>query len=56
MITTLALSGNQIKDDGAIVLVKALKINKKLIFSSLSRNQIKENSTIAIAEALASNE
>jgi Leucine Rich repeat len=53
--TFLNISHNQIGNNGAISIAKALKVNSSLISLDLSYNQIGNNGKMSIADAMASN-
>ncbi|KAG0276698.1 hypothetical protein BGZ95_007162 [Linnemannia exigua] len=54
-LTTLNLTGNSIKQNGAMDLSDALMFNSTLTTLDLSNNWIKENGAVALSEALKTN-
>eukprot|EP00592_Proboscia_alata_P024229 CAMPEP_0194438114 /NCGR_PEP_ID=MMETSP0176-20130528/103337_1 /TAXON_ID=216777 /ORGANISM="Proboscia alata, Strain PI-D3" /LENGTH=76 /DNA_ID=CAMNT_0039260003 /DNA_START=233 /DNA_END=460 /DNA_ORIENTATION=- len=54
-LTTLDLSDNEIGDDGATDIAKALRANTTLTMLNLDRNEIGVDGATAIAEALQTN-
>ncbi|KAF8961354.1 hypothetical protein BGZ52_012405, partial [Haplosporangium bisporale] len=54
-LTTLALSSNKIRSNGAQALAEALKTNSTLTILNLHDNSIRDNGAQALAEALKTN-